>query len=148
MMSIEVRFVFCVLAAWRLTHLLTAEDGPGDVVVRLRATLGQSVLGRAMDCFYCLSLWVAAPLAPFVSTDPLEWVFTWLALSGGACLLERATAPGLVPHATARAMREGGFDELLWRAARGDPRSDADVPTAGTGALAASGRTDSDRLPG
>jgi hypothetical protein len=25
----------------------------------------------------------------FVSRRPLEWLFSWLALSGGACLLER-----------------------------------------------------------
>jgi hypothetical protein len=145
-MSIELRIVCCVLATWRITHLLTAEDGPGDVVVRLRASLGPSVLGRAMDCFYCLSVWVAAPLAPFVSTDPLEWAFTWLALSGGACLLERATAPGLAPHPKTRAVREGGLDELLWREAPGDPRSDAAAATAGPSSLGRAGAMDSDHV--
>ena len=146
MMSIEVRLICCVLATWRITHLLVTEDGPGDVVVRLRASLGQSVLGRAMDCFYCLSVWVAAPLAPFVSTDPLEWAFTWLALSGGACLLERATAPGLALPPTDRAMREGGLDELLWTAPRGDPFGDAAHTTAGPGVVGTSGGADSHHL--
>ena len=31
------RFVLVSLAVWRVTHLLAEEDGPGDVVVRLRA---------------------------------------------------------------------------------------------------------------
>src|SRR4051812_23748132 len=118
-MSIELRFACALLATWRLTHLLTAVDGPADVVVRVRAFMGHSVVGRAMDCFYCLSIWMAAPLAPFVSSDPLEWVVAWLALSGGACLLERVTTRTYVQHTTARMTREGDLDELLWRTAPG-----------------------------
>lgn len=91
MESTVFRFILVALATWRLTHLLTAEDGPADVVVRLRARLGDSVVGQAMDCFYCLSLWVAAPAALFVTKSPLEWLLTWLAVSATACLLERAT---------------------------------------------------------
>jgi Protein of unknown function (DUF1360) len=82
----------CVLACWRLTHLLAHEDGPGNWVLRLRTRLGNSALGRAMDCFYCLSLWVAMPLALVTALDLLSWALTSLALSGAACLLERATA--------------------------------------------------------
>lgn len=83
------RFVLAVLATWRVTHLLASEDGPADIIVRLRALLGQSIVGKLMDCFNCLSLWVAALAALYVSRRPLEWLFCWLALSGGACLLER-----------------------------------------------------------
>ena len=87
--SFWIRFVLAVLATWRVTHLLASEDGPADIIVRFRRLLGQSVLGTLMDCFNCLSLWVAALAALFVSRRPLEWLFCWLALSGGACLLER-----------------------------------------------------------
>ncbi len=82
-------FVLAVLATWRVTHLLTAEDGPGDIVVRFRALLGQSFAGRLMDCFYCLSIWIAAPAALFVTRHWLDWIMVWLAVSGAACLLER-----------------------------------------------------------
>jgi hypothetical protein len=51
--------------------------------------LGYSIAGKLMDCFNCLSLWIAAPSALFVSRGPREWLVYWLALSGGACLLER-----------------------------------------------------------
>jgi uncharacterized protein DUF1360 len=83
------RLVLAVLAAWRLTHLLAREDGPFDLIVRLRARLGAGFLGSLLDCFYCLSLWVAAPMAVFVSRRPVEWALAWLAVSGAACLLER-----------------------------------------------------------
>jgi hypothetical protein len=90
-MSFWELFVLAVLATWRVTHLLAHEDGPADLIARFRALLGDSVAAKLMDCFYCLSLWIAAPAALLVSRRPLEWLFAWLALSGGACLLERAT---------------------------------------------------------
>jgi hypothetical protein len=88
-MSLWMQFVAAVLATWRVTHLLASEDGPADLIVKFRALLGDSLAGKLMDCFYCLSLWMAAPAALFVTRRPLEWLVTWLALSGGACLLER-----------------------------------------------------------
>jgi hypothetical protein len=89
-MSTWLRFVLAVLATWRVTHLLASEDGPANLIVRIRALLGASWVGSLLDCFYCLSLWIAAPAALFVSRDPVAWLFTWLAISGGACLAERA----------------------------------------------------------
>src|SRR6478672_3014764 len=89
-----IRFALASLAAWRITHLLAHEDGPGDVIYRLRALGGAGFWGRLMDCFYCLSLWIAAPLTPFVTTrNATDAILVWVALSGAACLLERATAP-------------------------------------------------------
>jgi hypothetical protein len=83
----------CVLAVWRLTHLLAREDGPEDLIVRLRARLGDRVWGRAMDCFYCLSVWIALPFALLLPGSWLDRALGWLALSGAACLLEKITSP-------------------------------------------------------
>ena len=84
-----IRFVLAVLATWRITHLLASEDGPADLIVRFRVRLGHGFAGKLMDCFECLSLWIAAPVALFVSRKPLDWLLIWLALSGAACLLQR-----------------------------------------------------------
>lgn len=86
-----LRLVLAVLATWRVSHLITTEDGPWDLVVRLRRMAGTGMLGRLMDCFYCTSLWIAAPFSLIVTRDLAGWVVVWLAVSGGACLLERAT---------------------------------------------------------
>ncbi len=83
------RFILAVLAAWRVTHLLASEDGPADLIVKFRALLGQSLMGKLMDCFNCLSLWIAAPAALFVTRQFIDWLLVWLAVSGAACLLER-----------------------------------------------------------
>lgn len=73
-----------------------------------------------MDCFYCLSVWTAAPVAAAVARSPREAPLTWLALSGAACLLEQATA------------KKGDLD-VLWEQAQEDTtpqfgHADARVP--------------------
>lgn len=83
------RLTISALAAWRVTHLLAAEDGPGDVIVRIRLRLGTSIWGHLMDCFHCLSLWISIPLAFFVADGMLTRFVSWLALSGAACLAEQ-----------------------------------------------------------
>jgi len=88
-----LRFAVGSLVTWRLTHLLAEEDGPGDLVLVLRRRAGDGGLGKLMDCFYCLSVWVAAPVSLAVAGRKRDAPATWLALSGAACLLERATAP-------------------------------------------------------
>jgi hypothetical protein len=86
------RFLLASLAAWRVTHLLAAEDGPGDVMVRLRRRVGDGMVAQLMDCFDCTSVWVAAPLTFAVTQRPRSAPLVWLALSGSACLLERVAA--------------------------------------------------------
>lgn len=81
-----------VLAVWRITHLLWAEDGPGDIFVSLRRLAGEGFFGRLLDCFYCLSLWTALPFAWVLGGTWVERGLLWFGLSGGAILLERATA--------------------------------------------------------
>ncbi len=124
-----LQFVLAVLATWRVTHLLANEDGPSDLIFRFRALLGQSLAGRLMDCFNCLSLWIAAPAALFVSRRPIEWVFTWLALSGAACLLERIGKEPVVIQSTPQSA-EGEINNVLRSetfAATEQPRTDKDA---------------------
>jgi len=83
------RLTIAVLATWRVSHLVAREDGPFDVVVRLRLRAGTGFPGRLMDCPYCLSLWIAVPFAFLLARTPLAWGAAWLAISGGASLLER-----------------------------------------------------------
>ena len=82
-------WLLALLATWRVAALLVYEDGPADMIVRLRVRLGQSVAGRMMDCFQCTSVWVAAGFAFYVTREPRDWPVVWLALAGGASLLDR-----------------------------------------------------------
>ena len=123
--SLWFRFVVAVLATWRVTHLLASEDGPADLVVRWRARLGSGFLGQLTDCFQCLSVWVAAPMAVSVTARRSTWPFVWLAISGAACLLERmGQAPVLV-----QPIAQGDNDGMLWRETSSSAQS-ADPDTA------------------
>ena len=112
-----LRLVLAVLATWRLTHLLASEDGPGDIIFRFRTLLGQTLVGKLMDCFNCLSLWIAAPLALYVSRQPVEWLMSWLAVSGAACLLERLVREPAVVQSVSQPA-QGDLDHVLWPEAR------------------------------
>jgi hypothetical protein len=81
------------LATWRVSHLLHAEDGPWNLVVHLRTAAGSGFLGEAMDCFYCLSLWLALPIALLIGSSIREWLLLWPAFSAAAILLERSKDP-------------------------------------------------------
>jgi len=83
-----MKFLLGILAVWRITHLLNAEDGPWDLYVRLRQIMGNSSWGALLDCFYCLSLWIAAPFANWLGAGWKERLLLWPALSGGAILVE------------------------------------------------------------
>jgi len=80
-----------ILAVWRITSLVALEDGPANIFSRLRQSAGDGVIGTGLSCFYCSSLWVAAPVAFIIGESWLERVLLWLGLSAGAILLHRLT---------------------------------------------------------
>lgn len=94
--------VLGILCVWRITHLLQAEDGPWDVIVRLRRIAGEGFWGKLLDCFYCLSIWIAVPFAFLLGEALIEQLLLWPALSAGAIVLERVTngeqEPPLAPY--------------------------------------------------
>jgi hypothetical protein len=54
----------------------------------------------------------------FVSRRPLEWLLSWLALSGGACLLERIGQESVVIQPMSQPA-EGDSDDVLRSETRG-----------------------------
>ena len=84
-------FLLCLLAVWRICHLLSQEDGPFDLVIRFRKLVGGGFFGNLLDCFYCLSIWVSIPFAVWLSTEWKIGILNALALSGGACILFKLT---------------------------------------------------------
>ncbi len=87
----SLALVVATMAVWRLTHLWQSEDGPWNVIANLRRLAGEGVLGTLLDCFYCLSVWIALPFAWWIGMTRSDQALLWPALSGAAILLERAT---------------------------------------------------------
>lgn len=84
-------FIVTILAAWRITHLLSKEDGPLDIVFLIRKKAGAGFFGSLLDCFYCTSVWTSLPFGLWLGNNWWEKLLYWWAISGAACLLEQAT---------------------------------------------------------
>lgn len=109
------RLALGVLATWRVTHLLHAEDGPWQALARLRKLVAAAG-GKLFDCFYCLSVWVAVPLAYAIGDSWRERVLLVPALSGAAILVERLTSSVPIPNYVEDEVPDG----MLWK----DPKRD------------------------
>jgi hypothetical protein len=72
------------LAVWRVAHMLKYEAGPWDILVRIRGKLGNSVLGKMMDCMKCSSVWIA--IAIFIPGT--RYIVIVLAISALSIMLE------------------------------------------------------------
>lgn len=68
---------------------MNAEDGPFDVIVAVRRRAGDGLWGELLDCFYCLSLWIALPFALLAGRSGRERLLLWPGLSAGAILIHR-----------------------------------------------------------
>lgn len=87
------------LATWRLSSLLVHEDGPWDIMLRLRHWARadgdevSGVIALALQCIWCVSVWVA-PVMLALALMPLLWVVpAIMAVSAVAILVERAARP-------------------------------------------------------
>lgn len=94
------------LATWRLSHMIAREDGPWDVLSRLRVRAGawydleagwrsERVLGRLLICPLCQSIWWACVLYIAAMLTPVVYpVAAVLAISGASCIIELLTRAG------------------------------------------------------
>jgi hypothetical protein len=112
-----VDLLIAVLAVWRVAALLVHENGPFDVLAALRRAAARLGATRLLACFYCTSFWVAAPAALWLDGFCWRLLIDWLAVAGGAGLLERATTrPEPQPSEAARVV---GLEEAEAIDARG-----------------------------
>jgi len=116
-------FLIGTLTVWRLTHAVTEEDGPADILVRLRGALGQGGWSALLDCFYCASVWIALPCAAVIGSTYTEMALLWPALSGAACLVQRVSRP----QPPAMYWEDKEESDVLRRRPQG-PRSLDDIP--------------------
>jgi hypothetical protein len=117
-----------ILSVWRVTHMLQAEDGPGDIFVRLRRRAGNGFWGKLLDCFYCLSVWVALPCAWLVGSDGKERFFLWLAGSAGAILVEAASSHTVSPPPATYVEDQGEEYVMLRQRERGTAGDESSSP--------------------
>ena len=83
--------IIITLATWRLSYMLVTEEGPYQILTRLRARFA---LGGLTDCIYCMSVWVALLMWLTWQTDAYPVVMV-LAISGAAMMLRSYTGAGI-----------------------------------------------------
>ena len=81
-------FVIATLAIWRVSIVITADEGPFGMFEAMRSKIdpNQSTwLGRGLRCVGCVSVWVSLAAALLLQASALEW----LGLAGGALAVHR-----------------------------------------------------------
>jgi Protein of unknown function (DUF1360) len=96
-----LHFAIGVLATWRVSHLLSREDGPWALCARLRQATQDNFIGTLLSCPYCVSVWAALPVGWWLwqgspGSAPVDLVMMWWGTSGGACVIERFAPPLLI----------------------------------------------------
>lgn len=82
-------FVLSSLAVYRLSRMITDEEGPFTVFTKLRGLAKpDSWIGRGLECIMCVSVWVALPIALWIDYQG-EWALTWLALSAVTVIIRK-----------------------------------------------------------
>ena len=88
--------VIFFLAVWRMSKLVTEEEGPGMIFSRLRELSGAEYQGlpeqwdvltwyaKLLQCPYCLSVWVALFLSLLYITNQKLYRVVVMSLSGSA----------------------------------------------------------------
>ncbi len=92
-MTLEFRFLLAVLCNFRLAELVAVDEGPFDLCARFRGAVARRSywLARLVSCAYCAGIWIALPLALWVtglSADIITVFVIWLAIAGGQAFLE------------------------------------------------------------
>lgn len=90
-------FIIMGLATWRMTSLMVSEDGPWDMLARMRSWVGvcyddhseacgRNVIAQALTCEWCFSVWVASIfLAGYIFAHSIMMIAAYiLALSAAS----------------------------------------------------------------
>lgn len=89
-------FISAALATHRLSVAIAEEEGPFSLFTRLRGRLDpdqRTWLGRGVNCVFCVSFWVALPIALYLGVLGLYdlWLtpLVWWGLAGAVMLIRR-----------------------------------------------------------
>lgn len=82
-------FIIAMLATWRISVMLTREEGPFQIVVVARSILYKiKGLSALADCLFCASIWIGLFAAITMLIPYVRWWLVPFALSGGAILID------------------------------------------------------------
>lgn len=82
-------FIILSLATWRLSHLITNEDGPYQMLAEFRHITVRYT--KLFSCIYCLSVWLGIifVIGYYFYPTIVFWIALPMALSGLAIVIDR-----------------------------------------------------------
>ena len=83
-----LQIILAILAVYRVAHMIAKEDGPLDVLAKIRGKVDpeqKAWIGRGLNCVACLSFWLS--LVAFALGG--SWL-EWLAVAGGVLVMYKA----------------------------------------------------------
>lgn len=90
-------FIAGSLATWRVSKIITEEEGPFEIFKKLRASFPsdgkRGWIGRGLYCLWCVSVWVGlvvGQVVGLVSTPVLQGVVYGLGFSTMAIVIDYA----------------------------------------------------------
>lgn len=87
-------FLISALATYRLSLMLSSEEGPLAIFARMRRKVPPKTNpGRGIRCFFCWTVWIAAMVTLYVLwlgiiTKEISPVY-WFAISGASILVHQ-----------------------------------------------------------
>lgn len=92
-MTDALAFVILSLAVWRIARMATTEDGPFDVLAKVRERMGvhrqETWVQRGLACVACVSFWIGLFAGVAWRGVNVEGVVCGLAISAVSVVLMR-----------------------------------------------------------
>ena len=137
-MSDFSRFAIAALVVYRITFLVTQEQGPFNIFARLQNLNKNNIIGEILSSFYCFSVWASFACAAVLVWRGDEWSwFDWLVLSvalSGAVVIAFEVSNNR-PQVTGISVSNGSFVDMKAVSTQG---------SGGTVAIAGEGDDDGD----
>lgn len=94
-----LKFLIASLAVYRLSILITEDEGPYSIFQNLRKKAGgyelaangepETNLGRGIICPLCVGVWLSIPFALYLTGINTEFFIYWFAIAGLQTFLVR-----------------------------------------------------------
>lgn len=69
--------IVLTLAAYRVTHMIVREEGPGGVFEKIRGKIDpnqKTWIGRGLNCPLCVSFWITGLFSLLTGATWIEWL--------------------------------------------------------------------------
>jgi len=86
-------FILAALAVFRVSWMITREEGPFAVFVTMREKIDpqqMTWIGRGLNCCNCVSVWIALVAALLIGGD---WLLNWLGIAGAVLIFNKGMLP-------------------------------------------------------